>query len=346
MFKENTAYVILALVAIVLIGVTIGLQIVILSDQQESPVASDGLSDLQAEPLSGQLQNSQGQAGANARSVSSESSAANVDNADRSTEQVALAISAPTDTPALIVLEPTEVQPTATPLSTSTPLPTATPAPIEPTSTPLPRDSIDEAQPEAQAAEQSAEQPEAQSIDTKQEAPTEIPTVPPTGTPVVPLATPTAQADILMGLLDRGQSCTTMTQVTARIMEEQLGVTVDFAAFSNATEMIEALAQHTIDITMCYKDPDDRQLMREFLGSIRQVGSQHMAGDGYKLQLWANDAAKAEMREQTPCVLDLLEKIDFTDVDLVAGNADTLIQANRAAIAQWLECPYQGSSGS
>lgn len=117
MFKENFAYIILALVAIALIGITIGLQLVILTDQ---PGTADGtMTDL---GLRAGVDNPNNGQATGAQSTTSQQG-----------DQVALNLNDSSEQPEVIVLEPSDDAPT----------PTEPPPTVAPTSTPLPDDDAE-----------------------------------------------------------------------------------------------------------------------------------------------------------------------------------------------------------
>lgn len=322
MFKENTAYIILALIAIVLIGVTIGLQIVILAERQtasDEPEAETSI--LKSSPVPGQL-------------PEVNRLQADLNSGQNLAGQVAMAVATATSTPVVVVIEPTPVPPTPVP-----------PTPVPPTLAPptsVPPTAVPTSQPEVPTtAETSIDTQGNASIETDNDG-GEIVAVPPTATSFsAPLPTVTSSADYLFGYVDRGNDCVFITQTVETVLIQQLGIQVRTVPFNDSSSLFSELAGGGVDFTLCYIDPDDRQLMRQYLGDIRQIGFQHYSGDGYKLQLWANGGSKAEIREQSPCMLDFLEKIDFTNFAIEGQTTDSFIQENGSTITNWLDCPHR-----
>ncbi|MCB0096227.1 MAG: hypothetical protein KDE46_10925 [Caldilineaceae bacterium] len=228
-----------------------------------------------------------------------------------------------TSTPFIIVIP-------ATPIVTAT----ETAIPLLPTDTPLPAPTL------------------APTTAPATDTPTLVP-APPTNTPseiantVAPTSTvaleatpvPTApQFDIRLATASRRVDCANMTAITERILSNRFQMNVQVMFFDTPTQMFDALAEGEADITLCYLDPDDRSFMRDRLGLIRQIGVQHDAGEDYKLQMWANGAYKAQLRDTRACVLDFLEKVDFTDLNTGSQEPQSWIDGHASELSTWLNC--------
>ena len=183
--------------------------------------------------------------------------------------------------------------------------------------------------------------------------PTPIPTpVPPTATPVTATADTSSQDvgtqdavaensnALILGITERGHNCALVTAAMAQILIDTQQLAVEQAQFDLPEQLFAALSAGDIDATFCYVDPDDRSLMRQHLGDIRQMGINYYTGDGFKLQIWANSQSKADMRDDLPCVYDLFEKVSLEDESLQNQSVPEWRQQNAAAIATWLDCPY------
>ena len=126
----------------------------------------------------------------------------------------------------------------------------------------------------------------------------------------------------------------------AQILAEDLQLSVQQQQFETPDQLFRALSDGQADVTFCYVDPEDRQLMREYLGDIRQIGIQYYVGDGFKLQIWANGQSKAYLRDKMPCVYDLLEKVSLEEETIHNLQVQEWRQQNAATITNWLNCPY------
>lgn len=229
---------------------------------------------------------------------------------------VADAAQAPTatSTPFVIVVPATPVD-----VATDTPLPPP------PTNTPPPVPTI------APAADTPTLAPPIPT-DTVMPAPTN------TAGPEAPVAPTAPQFDIRLATSSRRVDCTNMTAIAEQVLSSRFQMQVQVMFFDSPTQMFDALAEGMADVTLCYLDPDDRSLMRDRLGLIRQIGVQHDAGEDYKLQMWANGAFKAQLRDTRACVLDFLEKVDFTGLDVQTPDPQSWLESHSGELSTWLNC--------
>ncbi|MEZ4660373.1 MAG: hypothetical protein R2911_22680 [Caldilineaceae bacterium] len=220
-----------------------------------------------------------------------------------------------TSTPFVIVIP-------ATPVAAAT----DTPAPLPPTDTPLPPPTI------APATDTPAPVPPPTDTVAPLPAPTD------TAVPAAPAAPTAPQFDIRLASASRRIDCVNMTTIAEQILSSRFQMQVQVLFFDSPTQMFDALAGGTADVTLCYLDPDDRSLMRDRLGLIRQIGVQHDVGADYKLQMWANGAYKAQLRDTRACVLDFLEKVDFTGLDVQTQEPQNWIESHSGELSTWLNC--------
>lgn len=181
-------------------------------------------------------------------------------------------------------------------------------------------------------------------------APTDTALPPPTNTPAptpestdtvaaeAPAAPTAVQIDIRLASTRRRVDCTNMTAIAGQILSSRFQMQVQVMFFDSPTQMFDALADGTAEVTLCYLDPDDRSMMRDRLGLIRQIGVQHHVGADHKLQMWANGAYKAQLRDTRACVLDFLEKVDFTGLETENPDPQGWLQDHSSALAGWLNC--------
>lgn len=157
---------------------------------------------------------------------------------------------------------------------------------------------------------------------------------------VVPTATIKEADNVLrLGYVQRGMNCSFITEVAATVLKEKLNVEVDMISFDTDEALFIALAEETIDISLCIIDPNDRRLIRNQLGYIRQIGSHYWSDDTSKLQIWANSSSKAKLREQDVCILRFFEDLALNEIVFQGINAKTWIQAHEENEVQtWLTC--------
>ena len=199
-------------------------------------------------------------------------------------------------------------------------------------------------------AETSQEEPETRPATpvppTAMPEPTAVPTAVPEPTDVPPTATPEPTpepaADLVFGVASRVHDCRLMTDVVMQIAQNDFDLLVETREFDSADTLFEGLEQHEADVTLCFVDPDDRPQIKgedgERLGFIRQIGSHYWdTGDG-KLQIWANGAAKAVLREQHACMLQTLEQMSIADGAIEAADAATWLDENETLVREWVRC--------
>ena len=352
--RENIVYTILALVAIVLIGVTIGLQLVIITGQNPT-VLNGAAQQATQQSLNGQ--------------------------------SVAFAVSTATETPAVLIIQPApigavqseptaamqdnpapagsntitqevqsgDVQPVATDVATVEPTatePTTTePTTTEPTAT----------EPTATDVTQPAAEQLSVDAPTETALPTPVPPTPAPPTPIPPTPAPPTATDtptILptesptpvdatafhIGFANRGYGCPVVSQIVERILEDRLDTATELISFDTVESMFRAVANNEIDMTLCYVDPDDRELLRgdnkRTIGfKMVQLGSQYWESDGQKLQMWVNLPTMSLLRAADhTCMLNFFYSLRFVESDLQIIDVNSWLNAHAADIDEWVNC--------
>lgn len=300
MQRDNLFYIILGLIAVVLIGVTIALQLMLLSGRSTDQTnASSGAAAL-------------------------ESNAANTDRANDATgaddRAISMVINTPTSTAIVIAVEPSNVESEPTTI------------PIEPTSTPVqPITASNGGSAEAAGANQGATeivaeptpvpvQPTAQPTTPPTIVPTEPPlppTEPPQPTPIptrVPTDTPVTPVDFVFGYVDGRPECTLVTEVVASLFETW-GWSTRLVRFSTmdaifSPALYEGDNPQKPDLAFCYRDPEDRPLFLSQNGAdIELVSSGYVTIDDQKYYVLAHSGLPAQLRYENPCVLKFLKEL-------------------------------------
>lgn len=144
---------------------------------------------------------------------------------------------------------------------------------------------------------------------------------------------------VALGYITHGMNCPFITQIVAHVLEEELNTAVAIIPFSTNDELFMALSDSTVDLTLCVIDPNDRPKIKKHLGYIRQIGSYYWSDGDSKLQIWANGAAKAELRERNPCLLGFFEDLNFTDIVFQDDDAKGWV-ANHVneEVDAWIRC--------
>ena len=97
-------------------------------------------------------------------------------------------------------------------------------------------------------------------------------------------------------------------------------------------------------VFLCIIDPNDRRLIRNQLGYIRQIGSHYWSDDSSKLQIWANSSSKAKLREQDACILRFFEELSLNEIVFQENSAEMWIQAHEEnEVRTWITCVSERS---
>lgn len=334
--RENIVYTILALVAIVLIGVTIGLQLVIITGQNPSV-------------LTGAVQQ------ATQQSINANG------------QQVAFAVATVTETPAVLIIQPApigEAQGNAAAEPQDNAATEGESAPAVAT-----QNNDEQAAPaEAAAPEPTTTEPpqnaaEQPPVDTPTETalptslpPTPVPDTPVPPTPAPPTATdaptlvptesptPVDTAEFHIGFANRGYGCPVVSQIVERILEERLDTSTALVNFETVESMFRAVANNEIDMTLCYLDPDDRELLRgdnkRTIGfKMVQLGSQYWENGDQKLQMWVNLPTMSELRAtDRTCMLNFFYSLRFVESDLQTIDVNGWLESHEFDIDEWVNC--------
>ncbi|MCB9147268.1 MAG: hypothetical protein H6641_00790 [Caldilineaceae bacterium] len=332
--RENIVYTILALVAIVLIGVTIGLQLVIITGQNPT-VLNGAAQQATQQSLNGQ--------------------------------SVAFAVSTATETPAVLIIQPAPIgaaqsEPTAAmqdnpaPAGSNTITQEVQSGDVQPVAT-----DVATVEPTATEVTQPAAEQIAVDAPTETALPTPVPPTPAPPTPIPPTPAPPTATDtptILptesptpvdatafhIGFANRGYGCPVVSQIVERILEDRLDTATELISFDTVESMFRAVANNEIDMTLCYVDPDDRELLRgdnkRTIGfKMVQLGSQYWESDEQKLQMWVNLPTMSALRAADhTCMLNFFYSLRFVESDLQIIDVNSWLNAHAADIDEWVNC--------
>ncbi|HRW09872.1 MAG TPA: BMP family ABC transporter substrate-binding protein [Caldilineaceae bacterium] len=172
---------------------------------------------------------------------------------------------------------------------------------------------------------------------TEEEAPTEAPE--PTATPV-PVSASTA--DLILGETDHHAACTFFSELTAQMIRDQFDLDVEIVKFGDDDEMYGELAnrqnQRTVDITVCYGDPDDRPYLREYFGFLKHIGDVYWNGPDVRLQVLTNAGYSTDLERNQTCLYRFLKNLHFEGEELLAQTPADWIAANQATVSEWANC--------
>lgn len=321
--RDNLAYLLLAIIAVILILVTLSLQVAIFSTRPTGEAQSEqGLLYTLRQQLAELIQpNAEPPLTSTTATVGQPASAAVV---------------LPTNTPNVIVVQPSPLPPTPTTIVIQA---TATSDPATATLLPGAYDvnavATRLAQPTATAAA-SAAQPA---------APTPLPTTPPTQAPpatTAPTNTPTVAVDFRIGYVATNQECAAVTTLMKLILEGEFGLQIATVSFPDTASLFAKLADKApaerVDLSFCYTDPDDRSYLQKYFGFVIFIGSGYRQLNNQKFMIMSNAAVKSPIERGNPCLYRFFINLNLNDIDLSAGDIAGWYQTHAEQVANWTRC--------
>lgn len=321
-FRDNFAYLLLAVIAVLLIFVTVSLQVAIFSNQTVGEAQGDqGLVYTVRQRLAELiLPNTETPVTTTTATVG---------------EPAPAAAALPTNTPNIIVVQPSPLPPTPT-----TPAAPATPASDPATATLLPG---------AYDVNAVATRLAAPTVTSAQgNAPPTAPaaTAPPTATTLSPnvpsTATTGVAADFRLGYVTANPACVAVTDLMKLILEREFALQIATVPFPDTATLFEKLADNTpterVDLSFCYTDPDDRSYLQKYFGFMILIGSGYRQLNNQKFIIMSNAAVKSPIERGNPCLYRFLIKLNLDAVDLSAGDAAAWYQNHADQVAEWARC--------
>lgn len=297
--RDNFAYILLALIAIVLIFVTINLQMAILARQ--GTTAGEGRGVLYT-----------------VRQQLAELILPATDTPTSPSAPQATPVPLPTNTPIVIMVQPTALPVTATsvaPTATAIALLVNTPTIAPPTPTALPPLPTPSA--------------------TVAVLPTPLPTPPPAVLPAV-------DVDFRLGYIAQNPDCVAVTELMQLVLERDFDLRIATVAFPDSAALFEKLAAKTeaerVDLTFCYIDPVDRSFLQKYFGFMIFIGSGYRQVENQKFIIMSNAAIKSPIERGNPCLYRFLTKLDLTEIDWNSGDAATWYQRYADQITSLAPC--------
>lgn len=329
--RNNFAYILLALIAVVLIFVTISLQVAILSTG-ETPNSRSIFYTLRQQ-LAELIQPATDTPGTTSATVG------------QPTATVAVV---PTNTPNVIIVQPSPLPATPT---TALALPTATMvAATNPTMTTVQVPGISNAS----------------ALATRLAAPTATPLVATTALPPVPTATlalspqnaptdtpqntptdtsqniPLAAADFRIGYVEGDPECSAITTLMQLVLAREFNLRIATVPFAEPADLFaqlaSKLAEERVDVSFCYRDPRDRSYLQQYFGFMIFIGSGYRQVDDQKYIIMSNAAVKSPIERGNPCLYRFLTNLNLTDVDLRSGDVAAWYQIHADQVASWTRC--------
>lgn len=159
-------------------------------------------------------------------------------------------------------------------------------------------------------------------------------TLSPTNTPT-PMPTTTPAPDIRFGVVVREDGCEMFNEIISEILQGQ-AIRVSTIEFPDADSLYEALADRRVDLTLCFQDPADRSYLTQHVGFLKTLGAPYFEADGLRLQVMLNAANVVPLREEKPCLVQLLQMMTFEES--IDGSANNWLRDNKAVVDDWTDC--------
>ena len=304
MLRDKLFYILLGTIAIViiLIGVTIGLQIMLLSGRSaDESLATNSLSASQ--PV-----------------VSENINAADGSDGQEGTIGIVTSTSTSTIAPTVIAIQP--VDPSATPTTVPVEPPTTEPPPTVPPPTELPP----------------TEPPAAPALQPTQIPPTATPVlIESTPTPVSDFVLGYVDnrpecilvTSIVSDLLE------TWGWSTQLVRFASIDNIFDVALYNE-----EGATRP--DLTFCYRDPEDREQFLSQDGSdLELVSSGYTQVGGQKYYVLAHSSIPVQLRYENACILNFLKNLELDDASLDVSSSSQWFAENTVLVESWGTCTTQ-----
>lgn len=298
--RDNFAYILLALIAVVLILVTLSLQVAILSTQ-----------------ASGENQGERSILYRLRQQVAELISPA-TDTPTTALQPAPPVVSLPTNTPVVIVVQPTPAPPTAT---TAPVLPTAT-------ATLLPALAVQAATPTTALVA-----PPATSAPPTPMATANPPL--PTATPIAVVDFRLGYVDSNRDCT----AITQLMQLVLEDRFNLRIATVAFPDAASLFEKLAAKAgAERVDLSFCYVDPTDRSYLQEYFGFMIFIGSGYLQVGDQKFIIMSNAAVKSPIERGNPCLYRFFTGLNLSATDFGNEEITTWYENNASLIDSWVRC--------
>lgn len=333
-FRDNFAYMLLAIIALVLILVTVSLQMAIFSTQS-----------------TGEAQSNQGWL-YTMRLRLAELIQPNTETPVTTTtatvgQPAPTAIVLPTNTPNIIVVQPSPLPPTPTtpviPATATLVEPaTATSSPATATLLPGAYDVNAVATRLAAPTVTSALHNASSAVPTATTPVTASPTVTTSANNTISANSADVAADFQIGYVTTNPDCVAVTDLMKLILEREFALQITTVPFPDTAALFEKLANKAqserVDLSFCYTDPDDRSYLQKYFGFMILIGSGYRQLNNQKFIIMSNAAVKSPIERGNPCLYRFLLNLKLDDVDLSASDAATWYQNHAEQIAEWARC--------
>ena len=96
--------------------------------------------------------------------------------------------------------------------------------------------------------------------------------------------------------------------------------------------------QRTVDLTVCYGDPDDRPFLREYFGFLKHIGDVYWQGPDVRMQVLTNAGFGVELERNQTCLYRFFKNLQCEGEDLITQTPADWITNNSATVNSWASC--------
>lgn len=169
-----------------------------------------------------------------------------------------------------------------------------------------------------------------------------VPTPTVADTPPTATSAPVSTADLILGVNQQYAACTFFTEVVAQSLRNDLDLTVEIVDFPNADDLYAALADRqnvrTVDLTVCFADPQDRSYLRDYFGFIKPIGEIYWRGSDLRFQLLGNSSVIAALERDQVCAYRFMKNLQFADDAVPTQDPTQWLADNSELVSQWTSC--------
>jgi len=161
--------------------------------------------------------------------------------------------------------------------------------------------------------------------------------------PTAPIPTPTIALapDLLLAYTDRGMNCPLMSDIVARVLQQELTLNVERREYENADQLFAALASYEkekeIILTLCFLDPADREpYLAQYYDYITQIGGRISHNEQGKHLIMAKASIVIPLETRYPLLYEFFQSLDFANESFIEQDAQQWIETHRDQVEGWL----------
>jgi len=294
MLRNNFLYILLGFIAIILIGLTIGLQFMLFTErsaeQSTAAVGQPSMADSERLDLAN----------------------------DADERAVSMVINTPTSTPVVVTIQSAD--------SADNPVSD----PIDPTSTVVSQAGSDQLS--------LTETDVAIAATSTSVVPTK------TVGPIAATSTSVVPADFVFGYIEGRAECNLVTNIVADLFDEWNWST-QRVRFSNIEKIFDSALYEgddaaRLDMTFCYRDPEDRnQFLAQNGTDLELISSGYTKIDGQRYYILAHSSVPVQLRYENTCILNFLRELEIdSSTFATVSSAPEWIAQNIDLVQSWGTC--------